>query len=166
MCALARPGHFRGVATVVAKLFNMTVPDKAVFGLKDFQQLLVIKKLTGDLNINVEIIGVETVREADGLALSSRNNYLNPAEREAAAAIPASMVAARKLVGGGERDAGKVVEIVKKTVEVGGAAVVEYIVIRHPETLEEVVEISGQALLAVAVKIGKARLIDNCILEG
>ena len=171
MCAAARPTHFRGVATVVAKLFNMVVPHKAVFGLKDYQQLLVIKKLTLDLNLPIDIIGIDTVREADGLAVSSRNEYLNPAEREAAALIPASLEAARRAARGGEKGAAKLAELVKKTIEAGGTAVVEYPVveyvdIRHPETLEAVEELDGPALLAVAVKIGRARLIDNCILEG
>lgn len=171
LCGASRPGHFRGVATVVAKLFSMVGPGKAVFGLKDFQQLLVIRRLTRDLDLPVEIIGVETVREADGLAVSSRNAYLNKSQREAAARIPASLEAAERLLRGGERDPAKLREAVKKTVEAGGGAVVEYpvveyIEIRDPVTLEEVDRVEGSALLAVAVRIGNARLIDNRIIEG
>ena len=171
LCGASRPDHFRGVATVVAKLFNMVRPDKAVFGLKDFQQLLVIRRLAGDLDLAVEIIGVETVREADGLAVSSRNAYLNSSEREAAARLPVALEAARRALDGGEHGAAELREVVKKTVEAGGGAVVEYpvveyIEIRDPVTLEEVSRVEGRALLALAVRIGKARLIDNTILEG
>jgi pantoate--beta-alanine ligase len=165
LCGPSRPGHFRGVATVVMKLFNIVRPDKAVFGLKDYQQFLIIRRMVEDMDMDVELVPLETVREADGLAMSSRNAYLEPAERNAARAIPVSLDAARRAFSGGERRSGKVVEKVKKIIENEPLAVIDYIKVCDPETLGDVETIGDRALLALAVKVGATRLIDNCMLS-
>jgi pantoate--beta-alanine ligase len=165
LCGLSRPEHFRGVATVVTKLFNIVKPHRAVFGLKDYQQLVVIKRLIEDLNMDVEIVPVETVREADEVAISSRNSYLDNREREAARVIPSSIDAARKAFKEGERRSEKVIETVKKIIENEPAAMIDYVKVCDPETLADVDRIDKKALLAIAVKIGRARLIDNCMLS-
>lgn len=165
LCGLSRPGHFRGVATVVLKLFNIVKPHIAVFGKKDFQQLLVLKRMVRDLNLDIEIIGAETVRESDGLAMSSRNSYLSPEERKAAKVIPFSMDEAKRDVSAGGYEASAIIEKVKKTIEKEPLAVIDYIRVCDKESLEDLDKIEDSALLAVAVKIGKARLIDNCVLS-
>lgn len=161
LCGAARPGHFRGVATVVLKLFNAVQPQKAVFGLKDFQQFRIIRKMARDLDLSVEIIGVETVREPDGLAMSSRNSYLTPQERMAARAIPASITAAREAVGAGVRESRIIIEKVKKIIEGEPLAVIEYIKVCDVESLEDTEITSSGSVLFLAVRIGRARLIDN-----
>lgn len=164
LCGLSRPGHFRGVATIVTKLFNIIRPSAAVFGLKDYQQFVVIKKLVDELDMDIEIVGVETVREPDGLALSSRNAYLTSSERKAASVIPASLKAALELYNGGCGKSAEIIKKVKKNIEKEPQAVIDYIVVCDPETLENIEEITVGALVAVAVSIGRARLIDNVLL--
>jgi len=157
-----RPGHFRGVCTVVTKLFNIVKPDRAYFGEKDYQQLKVIQKMVKDLNMDIEIIGCPVVREKDGLAMSSRNTYLTPEEREQATAIYKSFLLAEKLVKEGVKDARKVEEEIKKFLK-GFPLIkgIDYVAIVDPETLEPVDEIKGGERILVAVRMPSARLIDN-----
>jgi pantoate--beta-alanine ligase len=164
LCGLSRPGHFRGVATVVTKLFNITAPDTAVFGLKDFQQYRVIKRLSEELNTGVVIVGVDTVREPDGLALSSRNSYLTPSQREAAKVVPACLKAGVALFEKGCKKSVEIIEEVKKNIENEPQAVIDYVVVCDSESLNNIENIDKGALLAVAIRIGKARLIDNALL--
>ncbi|MHB1042011.1 MAG: pantoate--beta-alanine ligase [Eubacteriales bacterium] len=165
LCGLSRPGHFRGVATVVAKLFNIVRPDLAFFGQKDAQQVLVIKRMVADLKMDVEIITVPTVREADGLAMSSRNVYLRPEERRAALVLSRSLRAAEEAVAAGERDPAVIRRMVTGMILSESLASIEYAEIyRHP-ALEPVEVLNGPALLALAVRIGRTRLIDNTVLE-
>lgn len=165
LCGRSRPGHFRGVATVVAKLFNIVGPDFAVFGRKDYQQLRVISRMVRDLDIDVEIIEVDTVREPDGLAMSSRNRYLSGRERQAALVIPRSLEAAAVEYSSGVRDVAGIVEKMKKIMADEEGVVVEYIEVRHPETLDELAEIGPDgAVAAVAARVGGTRLIDNRVL--
>ncbi len=161
LCGPFRPGHFRGVATVVLKLFNIVMPTRAVFGKKDFQQLRIIEKMVEDLALGIEIIEAETVREADGLAMSSRNSYLSAGERAAAAAIPGALKAASALFSNGERQSAVIMEEMRKIMEKAAPTKVEYINIVDPETLEDIDVIDKKALVAVAVRFGSARLIDN-----
>lgn len=160
----SRPGHFRGVATVVNKLFNIVEPARAYFGQKDAQQVVVIKKMVSDLNMNVEIIVVPTVRESDGLAMSSRNIYLNPQERQAATVLFRALSLAESLWREGERDAEAIREAMVSLIKEEPLAEIDYVSIAHPETLEELVRIDGPALASLAVRIGKTRLIDNIVL--
>jgi len=164
LCGVARPGHFRGVTTVVTKLFHAVRPDVAVFGEKDYQQLAVVRRLAADLDFGIEIVGVPTVREPDGLALSSRNRRLAPDDREAARCVPRALDAAAELVLAGERRAGPVVARATAVIAGERRARVEYAELRDPETLGEVAEVAGAALLAVAVWVGGVRLIDNRLL--
>ncbi len=164
LCGRSRPIHFTGVATVVAKLFNIVRPHVAVFGQKDFQQLLVIQQMVKDLNFDIEIVGVPTVRESDGLAMSSRNTYLADGQRPAALSLFQSLEEARKQVLGGETDAAKIIQAASERIRMHPEAVIDYIVVCDPETLEPMKRITGPALMAVAVKIGKTRLIDNALL--
>ncbi|HZX36304.1 MAG TPA: pantoate--beta-alanine ligase [Thermodesulfobacteriota bacterium] len=165
LCGKSRPGHFRAVATIVAKFFNIVMPHKAIFGLKDYQQWLIIKKMVKDTDMDVEVVAVETVREADGLAMSSRNVYLSASERRAAAIIPKAMAAAREAVIKGERRGAAIEEIVKKIMEKEPSAVIDYVSVCDTDNLDGVEVIQGRALLAMAIRIGKARLIDNCLLS-
>ena len=164
LCGAARPGHFRGVTTVVTKLFHAVRPDVAVFGEKDYQQLAVVRRLAADLDFGIEIVGVPTVREPDGLALSSRNRRLAPDDREAARCVPRALNAAAELVLAGERRAGPVVARATAVIAGERRARLEYAELRDPETLGEVAEVAGPALLAVAVWVGGVRLIDNRLL--
>lgn len=164
LCGLSRPGHFRGVATVVLKLFNMVMPDKAIFGKKDYQQLAIIRKMAKDLDLSLEIIGVDTVREPDGLAMSSRNSYLSIEERRAAKCIPESIEEAKKEFAGGVRQSSLIIEKVKKIIEKQPLAMIDYIKVCDKDSLEDLSIIEDSAQLFLAVKIGKARLIDNCLL--
>ena len=164
LCGLARPGHFRGVTTVVTKLFHAVRPDCAVFGEKDWQQLAVIRRMTADLDFGIEIVGVPTVREVDGLALSSRNRLLDPSSRETARCVPRALAAAADAVGEGERRPAAVVGRATAEIAAEPLARLEYAELRDPETLEEVTEVSAPALLAVAVWVGGVRLIDNRVL--
>jgi pantoate--beta-alanine ligase len=164
LCGAHRPGHFRGVTTVVAKLFNLVQPHVAVFGEKDYQQLVAIRRMVEDLAFGIDIIGVSTVRERDGLALSSRNRRLNPQERTAARCVPRALRAAMELAATGERGRERLIEVVRHEVEAEKQARLEYADIRHPQTLEEMATVDGEACLAVAVWIGDVRLIDNCLI--
>jgi pantoate--beta-alanine ligase len=161
----ARPGHFRGVTTVVAKLFNAFTPDRAYFGQKDAQQVVVIKQMARDLNFPLEIVVCPTVREPDGLALSSRNAYLNPEERRAATVLYRALSAAQKEFEAGQRDAEILRSILSSTLAAEPLAREEYVSVADPETLTELETIEHGALLSMAVRIGKTRLIDNFLLE-
>jgi pantoate--beta-alanine ligase len=160
-----RPGHFRGVATVVAKLFNIVEPTRAYFGQKDAQQVLVIQKMVKDLNMNLEVIVSPTVRESDGLAMSSRNIYLNPQERQAATVLFKALTLAQNLWKKGERDAETVRREMTSLISGEPLAKIEYVSIADTQTLEELAEIDRPAVASLAVRIGKTRLIDNILLE-
>ena len=167
LCGQSRPTHFQGVCTVVCKLLNLTLPHFAVFGRKDWQQLAVVKRMARDLNLPVEIVGRPIVREADGLAMSSRNTYLSSAEREQAASIFAGLKAVQQWVEQGLRDAPLLRERLQAFyAQQIPAGQIDYLEIVDPHELAPVSRVSGQALLAVAVYLGKARLIDNMLLEG
>jgi len=160
----SRPTHFRGVTTVVTKLFNGVQPQKAYFGQKDAQQAVVIKRMVKDLNFPVEIVVCPIVREPDGLAMSSRNTYLNPAERQAATVLYRSLSAAVDAFKAGERDADRLRAIVTEMVNAEPLAELEYISCAHPETLQELDGEVERALLSMAVRVGKTRLIDNMLV--
>jgi pantoate--beta-alanine ligase len=160
-----RPGHFKGVATIVAKLFNIVEPTRAYFGQKDAQQALVIKKMASDLNMNLEVIVAPTVRESDGLAMSSRNVYLNPQERQAATVLFKALTLAQNMRGKGERNADTIRQKMTALINKEPLAKIEYVSIADTKTLEELSEINKQALASLAVRIGKTRLIDNILLE-
>jgi pantoate--beta-alanine ligase len=160
-----RPGHFRGVTTVVSKLFNGVGPQKAYFGQKDAQQAAVIRRMTGDLNYPIEVVVCPIVREPDGLALSSRNKYLNPEQREAATVLYRALSKARIAYEAGERDADTLRQIVGQTIASEPLAELQYVSCADYDTLEELNSISGKALLSMAVYLGKTRLIDNFVLE-
>jgi pantoate--beta-alanine ligase len=161
----SRPGHFRGVATVVAKLFNIVQPTRAYFGQKDGQQAVVIKRMVADLNMGIEIVVVPTVRESDGLAMSSRNIYLSPKERQAATILFKALTLARQLSQGGEKDAGKIRRQMTSLIQKEPLAQIDYVSIADAETLEELSLLDRPALASLAVRIGKTRLIDNMLLE-
>ncbi len=160
-----RPDHFRGVATVVAKLFNIVPADRAYFGQKDAQQVVVIKRMARDLNFRHEIVVVPTVREEDGLALSSRNVYLNAEQRQAALALSRGLFLARDLYQGGERNAEAVRSAVRRVLDAEPAVQTDYVTVSDAETLEELDRIDRPALVAVAARIGRTRLIDNVLLD-
>lgn len=160
-----RPGHFRGVATVVAKLFNIVEPTRAYFGQKDAQQVLVIQKMADDLNMNLKVIVAPTVRESDGLAMSSRNIYLNPQERQAATVLYKALTLAQNLLKKGERDAETMRRQMASLINREPLAKIEYVSIADAQTLEELSNVDGPALVSLAVRIGKTRLIDNTRLE-
>ena len=160
-----RPGHFKGVATVVAKLFNIVEPTCAYFGQKDAQQALVIKKMAADLNMNLEVIVTPTVRESDGLAMSSRNVYLNTQERQAAAVLFKALTLAQNLWEKGDRNAERIRQEMTSLISKEPLAKIEYVSIADAKTLEELSEIDRPALASLAVRIGKTRLIDNMVLE-
>lgn len=164
LCGKSRAGHFLGVATVVAKLFNTVKPHYAVFGQKDYQQLKIIEKMVRDLNMDLEIVPYPTVREPDGLAMSSRNTYLSAEEREKALLIYASIRRIEELVRGGERDAIILREEARKLLSSRGGVEIEYVSISDAETLKETDAVKGRALLAIACRVGRTRLIDNTIL--
>ncbi|MGA8849553.1 MAG: pantoate--beta-alanine ligase [Dehalococcoidia bacterium] len=161
----SRPGHFRGVATVVAKLFNIVQPTRAYFGQKDAQQVLVIKRMVADLNMNLEVVIVPTVREGDGLAMSSRNIYLGPKERQVATILFKALILARQLGQGGEKDAEKIRRQMTALIQKEPLAQIDYVSIADAETLEELNLIGRPAVASLAVRIGKTRLIDNMPLE-
>jgi len=166
LCGASRPGHFRGVTTVCTKLFNIVEPDVAYFGQKDAQQVVVVRRMVADLNMNVRIATVPIVREADGLALSSRNVFLNPAERQAALVLNRALRPASELLAAGEREAATIRRAMGYLIDREPLAVVDYISICDPDSLAELTRIDGPALVALAVKIGKTRLIDNLLWEG
>ncbi len=159
-----RPGHFRGVTTVVAKLFNAVQPHKAYFGQKDAQQAAVIRRMTRDLNFPLEIVVCPIVREPDGLAMSSRNVYLDPEQRQAATVLSRSLKAAREAYEDGERDAEKIRGKMKEVLASEPLAQVQYVSCADYDTLEELETVTGKALLSMAVFMGKTRLIDNIVL--
>ncbi len=162
LCGKYRPGHFKGVTTVVAKLFNIVKPHLAFFGWKDAQQLIVIKKMVKDLNFDIEIIGIETVREKDGLAMSSRNVYLNEEERKEAPYLYKALLYGKELIEKGERDARKVKEEIKKFINRNAPkGKIQYVEIVDIENLKPLRKIKGEIMIALAVFFGKARLIDN-----
>ncbi len=164
LCGHARPGHFRGVTTVVAKLFNAVKPHVAVFGQKDFQQLAVIRRMAEDLDMGIEVVGAPIVREGDGLAMSSRNVYLRGAERTAARVLSRALGAARDAVATGERHAAAVCARAQAVLATEPLARVEYLELVDAETLEPIDHLDRPALLALAVFIGRTRLIDNVVL--
>jgi pantoate--beta-alanine ligase len=164
LCGLSRTGHFDGVTTVVAKLFNATKPHLAVFGQKDYQQLTVISRMVRDLNMDIQIVGAPTVREADGLAMSSRNTYLSPEERQSALCLKKSLDLATEMVDQGETDAETIKKALEELILSRPFTEIDYIEITHPFTLEEKKTVTDESLLALAVKVGKTRLIDNCLL--
>jgi pantoate--beta-alanine ligase len=160
-----RPGHFKGVATVVSKLFNIVEPTRAYFGQKDGQQALVIKKMAADLDMNLEVIVAPTVRESDGLAMSSRNVYLNPQERQAATVLFKALTLAQNLWEKGEKNAERIRQEMTSLISKEPIAKIEYVSIADTQTLEELSEIDRPALASLAVRIGKTRLIDNMVLK-
>jgi len=162
-----RPGHFRGVATVVAKLFNAVQPDRAYFGQKDAQQAAVIRQMTKDLNFNLEIVVCPIQREPDGLALSSRNVYLNPEERRSATVLWRALSAAQEAYRGGQKQAGRLREVMREVLAGEPLASAQYVSCADPDTLQELEgAVEGRALLSMAVMIGKTRLIDNMLIGG
>ena len=165
LCGKTRPTHFRGVCTVVSKLMNIVMPDKAFFGQKDAQQLAVIRRMVRDLNMNVEVVGCPIVREADGLAKSSRNTYLSPTEREAALVLSRAVFKGEELVRAGAATPLAVVEAMKKIIEAEPAARIDYVEAVDAESIEPVNTFEHDVLFAMAVYIGKTRLIDNFIAK-
>ena len=164
LCGLSRPTHFRGVCTVVTKLFNIVTPDNAYFGQKDAQQLAVIKRMVKDLNMDIEIHGCPIVREADGLAKSSRNTYLSADERKAALILSKTVELGKKMVSSGETDSKTITDAMKKNIETEPLAKIDYVKIVDALTMQQTEKISGSILCAMAVYIGKTRLIDNFIV--
>jgi len=160
----SRPGHFKGVTTVVAKLFNIVGPTKAYFGQKDAQQAIVINKMVADLNMNLEVVTCPTVREPDGLAMSSRNIYLNPEERQAALVLYQALNLAQTLWSQGEKDAKRIRQQMTGLIQEQPLANIDYVSIADPKTLKELEEVSPPALASLAVRFGKTRLIDNVVL--
>ena len=165
LCGLSRPGHFDGVTTVVAKLFNITKPHMAVFGQKDYQQLTVISRMVMDLSMDIKILGVPTVREPDGLAMSSRNNYLSAEERKSALSVKKSMDLAEELFRGGEKNGKVIKDAVQSLIQSHPFTAIDYIAICDPVTLDNVEVLGDKNLLALAVEVGKTRLIDNCLIK-
>ena len=166
LCGKTRPIHFRGVCTVVSKLFNIVTPDKAFFGQKDAQQLAIIRQMVRDLSYGIEIVGCPIVREADGLAKSSRNTYLSQAERQAALVLSESVFLGQKMVAEGETDANKIVTAMTEHIQAQPLAKIDYVAAVDGVTMDPVDRIAGTVLVAMAVYIGKTRLIDNFIVEG
>ena len=165
LCGASRPGHFDGVAVVVAKLFNIVKPHLAVFGQKDYQQLTVISRMTADLNMDIRIVGVPTVREPDGLAMSSRNKHLNPEERESALCLTKSIDLAEKMFREGERDAFAVKRAIEALINGHPHTHIDYVSLCDPTTLEDVALLGDETLLALAVRVGNTRLIDNRVIR-
>ncbi len=165
LCGKSRPGHFRGVATVVTKLFNIVKPDVAVFGQKDFQQLKIIQRMVKDLNMDIRIIAHPTVREEDGLAMSSRNVYLSLEERKIALRLSESLKMAQEMVKNGISDGKTILDAVKQHLTKDDFLRIDYVELKDPETLEDVEVIKSPTLLALAAFVGTTRLIDNTILE-
>ncbi|WP_416198919.1 MAG: pantoate--beta-alanine ligase [Sporanaerobacter sp.] len=165
LCGKSRPTHFRGVATVLTKLFNIVKPDRAYFGQKDAQQLVIVKKMVEDLNMDVEIIACPIVRETDGLAISSRNTYLSSEERNDALFLNKSLKLAKNLIENGEKNISKIKDEMEKTILSGKNNTIDYIEFVDAKTLNPVSEIKGKVLIAIAVKTGNTRLIDNIVVE-
>lgn len=165
LCGTSRPGHFRGVATVVLKLFNIVQPTRAYFGQKDYQQLKVIERMVKDLNVPVEIIGMPIVRESDGVAMSSRNTYLTPEERQAARVLSMSLRYAQELLDDGVIHASELSRKIEEFISREPLALIDYVAVINPDTLEYLHVVEDKALVALAVRIGKTRLIDNAIIS-
>ena len=165
LCGAVRPVHFRGVCTVVGKLFNIVQPDRAYFGQKDAQQLATVKRFVRDLNFPLEIVPCPIVREADGLAKSSRNTYLSPAERQAALILSKSLQKGQEAISQGERDAQKVISIIRENLSTEPLARIDYVEVVDFENIQRTPRIEGEMLVAIAVYIGKTRLIDNFIIN-
>lgn len=165
LCGESRPGHFQGVATVVAKLFHMVQPHRAYFGLKDFQQTVVIRRMAEDLNFDVKIITLPTVREKDGLAMSSRNSYLSEDERTAARCLKESLDIAVLQIREGERSADRIRTIIRERIAREKLARIDYVSVSSPKSLQEVSVVEGEALVALAVFVGRTRLIDNVLVR-
>lgn len=165
LCGASRPGHFKGVTTIVNKLFNLVEPDKAYFGQKDAQQVAVIQKMVQDLNMNVQIIPCPIIRESDGLAMSSRNTYLSAQERAAALVLSKSLFMARAAIEAGQTDASAVKAMIVDNISKQPLALIDYVEIVDAVTLKDIDSLKGQILIALAVKFGKTRLIDNLRLE-
>ncbi len=163
LCGMSRPGHFRGVTTVCAKLFNIVKPHSAIFGKKDFQQLVAIKRMVLDLNMDLDIIGMPIVREPDGLAMSSRNVYLKTDEREGALSLSRSLNIAKEMYDRGERDVAAIMAQVRKYIERHPHTNIDYAKICDTTTLKDIGHIEGESVLALAVKINKTRLLDNYV---
>jgi pantoate--beta-alanine ligase len=166
LCGVSRPSHFRGVATIVAKLFNLVLPDFAFFGEKDYQQQLIIKAMARDLNFPIEVISLPIVREYDGLAMSSRNKYLAAKEREQATILYKALCVAKEEIEKGEQNVHKVLFKMRSLIGTNPSIRLDYAAIVNPETLEEAKNLKGRVLVAIAAHLGKARLIDNLIIEG
>jgi pantoate--beta-alanine ligase len=166
LCGARRPGHFSGVCTVITKLFNIISPDRAYFGQKDAQQLAIIKKMTSDLNFTAEIVPCPIVREPDGLAMSSRNAYLSPEERAAAVILSKSLTLAKQMMEGKETDTARIKDAITKEITSEPLARIDYVEIVDAETLKPAGHINGPVLTAIAVYIGRTRLIDNFTFEG
>ena len=165
LCAKTRPTHFRGVCTVVSKLFHIAAPDKAFFGQKDAQQLAVIRRMVRDLNFDLEIVGCPIVREADGLAKSSRNTYLNPKERQAALILNRSLKKGEALIEAGETDTGRLLAAIKESIATEPLATLDYAEAVDADSMKPVATVEGNVLFAIAVYIGKTRLIDNFVVS-
>ncbi|MBN2254427.1 MAG: pantoate--beta-alanine ligase [Deltaproteobacteria bacterium] len=163
LCGLSRPGHFQGVTTVCAKLFNITKPHLTVFGKKDFQQYVTIKRMVADLNMDLEVLGLATVRESDGLAMSSRNTYLKQDERESALSLSRSLKRAKELYEGGERNAATIIDEMRALIEGYPHTAIDYIKICDTLTMNDVETLDRESVVALAVRVGLPRLIDNYV---
>ncbi len=164
LCGISRPAFFKGVATIVTKLFNIIKPHKAVFGTKDFQQFVIVRQMVRDLNLDIDIVGSPIVRESDGLAMSSRNNYLKPEQRKAALSLFQALKNAVKKVENGEKKAESIIKEATASINFFDSTTIDYILICDPDTFEDIAIIERPALMALAVKVGKTRLIDNMML--
>lgn len=165
LCGASRPGHFRGVCTVVNKLFNIVQPDKAFFGQKDAQQLAIIMRMVSDLNMNLEVVGCPIVREEDGLAKSSRNTYLSAEERAAALCLSRAIFKAKEMIEGGERNSARVAQAVTETIEEEPLARIDYVEVVNLGNMQPVETLPERGLVAIAVYIGSTRLIDNYLYD-
>ncbi|MCS6806995.1 MAG: pantoate--beta-alanine ligase [Acidobacteriota bacterium] len=165
LCGRSRPGHFRGVTTVVLKLFEIVRPHVACFGQKDAQQLVIIRKMVADLNLDVEIVACPIVREPDGLAMSSRNRYLQPDERQAATILYRSLQHARQMIDSGQRQAAEITAAMRQLIQREPLARIDYIEIVNAQTLDPLTVLEGECLIALAVFVGPARLIDNLVVN-
>ena len=166
LCGRHRPGHFDGVALIVAKLFNIVQPDRAYFGQKDAQQLAVIRRMVHDLDMPVEIVGCPIVREADGLALSSRNAYLGAGQRRQASVLQRALLAMREAIRAGQKDADQIVRQARKLILEAGPCEIDYVELVHTQTVQPVKLVHGPVLAVLAVRIGECRFIDNLLIDG
>ncbi|MEA4902859.1 pantoate--beta-alanine ligase [Desulfitobacterium sp.] len=165
LCGLSRPGHFNGVTTVVSKLFHIVQPDRAYFGQKDYQQYLIVRQMVRDLNFPIEVIPVPIVREADGLALSSRNVFLTPEQRQEAVVLSQSLIEAETLIRQGERSVARIEDKIREKITTQSSGIIDYVEVRSAENLEKSATINEPVLIALAVKFGTTRLIDNYVVE-